>query len=181
MAYLYRHIRLDTNLPFYIGIGSGASFRRAHRSDGRSKFWRSVKNKTKIRVEIIMENLSWEEACEKEKEFIALYGVRSNCTGSLVNLTMGGEGAFGRRVSEATRRRIGVSVSGANHGMYRKSHTREARSRISEAGSKRVINTQTGEVFSSVKVAAAKIGLRPNTLSRKLSGIRSNNTTLKYY
>jgi hypothetical protein len=30
MAYVYRHIRLDKNEPFYIGIGSDSSFARAN-------------------------------------------------------------------------------------------------------------------------------------------------------
>ena len=30
MAYLYRHIRLDKNEPFYIGIGSDTNFKRAN-------------------------------------------------------------------------------------------------------------------------------------------------------
>ena len=29
MAYLYRHIRLDTNEIFYIGIGSDINYKRA--------------------------------------------------------------------------------------------------------------------------------------------------------
>ena len=30
MAYVYRHIRLDKNEPFYIGIGSDKTYKRAN-------------------------------------------------------------------------------------------------------------------------------------------------------
>ena len=41
MAYVYRHIRLDKNEPFYIGIGSDANYSR---SRGRL-FYINKKNK----------------------------------------------------------------------------------------------------------------------------------------
>lgn len=70
MIYLYRHIRLDKNEPFYIGIGKG---KRAYSKKSRNIHWLNIINSTPYEVEIILENLSWEEACEKEKEFIKLY------------------------------------------------------------------------------------------------------------
>jgi hypothetical protein len=42
MAYVYRHIRLDKNEPFYIGIGKDdySSFKRAyHTGNKRNKIW----------------------------------------------------------------------------------------------------------------------------------------------
>lgn len=106
MAYLYRHIRLDRNQPFYIGIGSDDSYKRAYDKRSRSKYWKSVINKTDYEVEILMEDLTWEEACEKEKEFISLYGRADLGTGILCNLTEGGEGVLGMKHSEETRKKI---------------------------------------------------------------------------
>ena len=74
MAYLYRHIRLDKNTPFYIGIGSDLKYNRANSIKDRNIFWKRIANKTQYRVEIMLDDLSWEEACEKEKEFIKIYG-----------------------------------------------------------------------------------------------------------
>jgi hypothetical protein len=37
MAYLYRHIRLDKNEPFYIGIGSDKQYKRAYNKIKLSK------------------------------------------------------------------------------------------------------------------------------------------------
>lgn len=92
MAYVYRHIRLDKNEPFYIGIGKGSTYERAYEKSKtkRSKFWSYISKKG-YEVEILMDNLTWEQACEKEKEFILLYGRKDLGTGTLVNLTIGGE------------------------------------------------------------------------------------------
>lgn len=95
MAYVYRHIRLDTNEPFYIGIGSDANYSRAFTKRSRNQFWFNITKKTEFAVEIILDNLSWEQACLKEIEFILLYGRRDINTGILVNMTNGGDGALG--------------------------------------------------------------------------------------
>ena len=95
MAYVYRHIRLDTNRPFYIGIGTdtNGTFKRANSLyKGRNRLHQNISNKTSVRVDIIMDELTWEEACEKEKELIMLYGRIDLGTGYLSNMTSGGDG-----------------------------------------------------------------------------------------
>lgn len=99
MAYLYRHIRLDNNVPFYIGIGRDKHFTRAKNSKERSRFWFFVTNKTGYEVEIMIDGISIEEAMVKEVEFIALYGRADLKKGTLVNMTDGGDGCNGRKVS----------------------------------------------------------------------------------
>lgn len=112
MAYVYRHIRLDKNEPFYIGIGNckKCGYPRAHSKFYRNKMWLQVLNESKISVEIIMDGLSYEEAKTKEKEFIKLYGRKDTGSGSLVNMTSGGQGAPNRT----------KSVAGTNNPMYGK-------------------------------------------------------------
>jgi len=94
MAYLYRHIRLDNNTPFYIGIGNDISYKRSKLAKCRNIFWKRIVNKTEYEIEIVLDNLTWEEACKKEKEFIKLYGRKDLGLGTLTNLTDGGEGQF---------------------------------------------------------------------------------------
>lgn len=94
MAYVYRHIRLDKNQPFYIGIGSDDNYTRAYTKDGRNPYWYNIVNKTSYEVEIIIDNITWGGACEKEKEFISLYR-RTKDGGVLCNITLGGEGKLG--------------------------------------------------------------------------------------
>jgi len=100
MAYLYRHIRLDKNEPFYIGIGSYP--KRAYSNRDRNKYWKNIVNNFGYEVDIVLDDLTWEEACKKEKEFISLYG-RFQFGGILCNMTDGGDGGFGVIVSEETK------------------------------------------------------------------------------
>ena len=79
MAYLYRHIRLDKNEPFYIGIGSDNVYKRANDKKGRNKIWYDIAAKTDYEVEILFDNISWDNACKKEIEFISLYGKKAKC------------------------------------------------------------------------------------------------------
>ena len=94
MAYVYRHIRLDKNEPFYIGIGNDKSFSRARERSNRNNHWTNIANQTDIEIEILCSDLTWEEARRKEVEFIKLYGRKDLGSGSLVNMTDGGEGAL---------------------------------------------------------------------------------------
>lgn len=105
-CYLYRHIRLDKNEPFYVGIGGLGEFDdygRAYTLSGRNDFWKRIVKKTRFEVEILFNNLSLKEAFEKEIEFIKLHGRRDLNLGTLCNLTSGGEGSPGVIPSEETR------------------------------------------------------------------------------
>jgi hypothetical protein len=51
MAYLYRHIRLDKNVPFYIGIGKyDDQFKRAYSVKNRNVYWNNIVNLTEYKV-----------------------------------------------------------------------------------------------------------------------------------
>lgn len=117
MAIVYRHIRLDKNEPFYIGIGDVEA--RAYNKVSRSKLWKNIA-KVGYEVEILFEGLTWEEACEKEKEFILLYGRRDLGTGTLVNLTDGGEGTFGYRHTEKVKEKLRNLYSGEKNRWFGK-------------------------------------------------------------
>ncbi len=110
MAIVYRHIRLDKNEPFYIGIG--LDLKRAYSKFGRGKFWNKIVDKTDYEVDILFDDITWEQACEKEKEFIALYGRKDKNSGTLVNLTDGGEGKINAIIFETTKHKISDSNKG---------------------------------------------------------------------
>ena len=91
--YLYCHYRADNGQPFYIGIGRNSLdnyYSRSKYKDNRTKHWKSIVAKYGYTIEIIMDNLSKEEAFEKEVEFIKLYGRKCD-GGILCNLSTGGE------------------------------------------------------------------------------------------
>jgi hypothetical protein len=112
MYYIYRHIRPDTNQVFYIGKGL-QNTKRAWESRRRNMHWNSVvsKNNGQYKVDIIMSDLSPEEACQKEIEFISIYGKKQD-DGTLVNWQDGGLQKGGYTLPEETKRRIGESAIG---------------------------------------------------------------------
>jgi hypothetical protein len=101
--YLYRHIRLDKNEPFYIGIGTinkksntiKSRYSRAYDKVGRNNIWKGITKRTEYEIEILLESNDRNFIIEREIEFISLYGRICNHTGSLTNLSEGGEGAYG--------------------------------------------------------------------------------------
>jgi hypothetical protein len=126
MAYVYRHIRLDKNEAFYIGIGkSDSDFNRAYSHKNRNVYWNNIVNVTKHRVEIMLQDITWDEACEKEIEFIDLYK-KNTQNGSLCNISDGGGGGYlseeinekrkrsliGHIVTQETRDKIGSKAKG---------------------------------------------------------------------
>lgn len=107
MAHVYRHIRLDKNEPFYIGIGVDDLGRRARDNKARrSKWWNRIVEKHGYEIHILFEDVSIEFAKEKEKEFIALYGRLDLGTGTLCNLTNGGDGINGWKAPAETIERM---------------------------------------------------------------------------
>ncbi len=118
--FLYRHIRLDKNEVFYIGIGTKkewftdyrTEYRRAFETINRKLYWKRIVAKTPYVVEIILESDDYNFIKEKEKEFIKSYGRKDLKLGTLTNLTNGGEGTLGYIATEEVRKRMGLSRKG---------------------------------------------------------------------
>lgn len=164
MAYVYRHVRLDKSEVFYVGIGSDEKYERSKTSKNRNKYWHNIVKNTPYEVEIMLDDLTWEEACEKEKEFIKLYGRKDLKEGTLVNMTDGGEGAFGVLVSEETKQKIRenhADISGVKNPMYGKKRddtwnkglTKETDSRLLQASEKLKSRERSEEHCSNISKA----------------------------
>lgn len=102
MYYLYRHIRLDKEIPFYIGIGTiykgksdGQIFKRAYSKSNRNNYWKNIVKKHGYYVEILFKSTNKSLILQKEVEFIDLYKMASE-GGILCNMTSGGEENFHR-------------------------------------------------------------------------------------
>jgi hypothetical protein len=132
MPYLYRHIRLDKNEPFYIGIGSDDDkYSRAYEKSRRNSHWTNIIKNTEYHVEILFEDITWEEACKKEMEFIKLYGRKDLKTGTLCNHTNGGEGLL--NPSKEIRDKKRLAMIGKNLGDTNGMKTPEARLKLSKS------------------------------------------------
>lgn len=144
MGYVYRHVRLDKNEVFYVGLSllDDPQYKRAYsRGDRRNQHWKNIINTTPYRVDIIMDDLTVEETYEKEKEFIKLYGRKDLGLGTLVNFTDGGEGSLGHVRSEEGKEKIRERMMGENNPMFGGNFSEEHRRKLSEA--------QTGKVRHS--------------------------------
>jgi hypothetical protein len=97
-----------------VGIGSESDgkYERANNRHRRNQKWFNIVAKTEYKVQIILDELTLDEAKEKEIEFISLYGRSDKKEGSLCNLTDGGEGNPGRIVSEEWRRNKSIEQKG---------------------------------------------------------------------
>jgi hypothetical protein len=110
MAVVYIHKRKDTGDVFYVGIGR--SERRAYVIQHRSEWWKRIVKKYGYIVEILLSDISWDEACVKEKELINFHGRANLGNGTLCNLTDGGEGTINVIVSDKTRQKMSISQIG---------------------------------------------------------------------
>jgi hypothetical protein len=113
MAGVYEHIRLDKNQPFYYGI-----FKKEYRpfeKTRRNNLWDKIVAKTDYKINIIKEGLTWEEACQMERDLIKQYGRIDKGTGILANLTDGGDGTVGLIRTEEHTKKISESQKGKTY------------------------------------------------------------------
>lgn len=125
--YVYRHIRLDTNTPFYVGKGMQT---RAYSHKNRNKYWKRIVKTAGYKVEIIQRNLVERDAFELECKFIKLYKQFRMCE---ANLTLGGEGATGWIAPVEFVKACSERFSGKNNPMYGRKFTLEHRMKMSAA------------------------------------------------
>jgi len=116
MAIVYQHKTIKDGTIFYIGIGT--KINRAYHFKNRSKFWKDFTKNHEFEVEILYENISYNEAKEIEKSLILSLGRKDQNKGNLVNQTDGGDGTLGviRNHSKDTKLKIS-----ANNGMHNES------------------------------------------------------------
>jgi predicted transcriptional regulator len=156
---VYRHIRIDKNEPFYIGIGN--RLERAYRKDGRNDIWNKIIAKTDYKVQILFDDVNEEFAKNKEKELIKLYGRIHYNDGTLANLTEGGDNI---ECPQSKRDKLRLANLG-------KKHTQETKDKISRNKKGKKHSEQ-----SKKNMGLSKIGLkRSEETKKKLSEIAFKN------
>jgi len=192
MYCIYRHVRLDDNSVFYIGIGDS---KRPYSKKSRNKYWHNIVQKCGYRVEIVVSDITWEDACSWEKYLISIYGRFNKGNGRLVNMTDGGEGSLGCTPTLETREKLSRLYKGIKWDEARKQSFREKRKPVSEEtrlkmslcrkghlhhNAKQVLNKATGDIYLTAKDAARSINMNYNTLLNMLRGVVNNKTEFEF-
>lgn len=137
LHYVYAYLRKSDNTPYYIGKGKG------------NRAWKGRHNvsipKDTSKIVILEANLSDIGACALERRYIQWYGRKDLGTGILHNLTNGGEGAPGVKLSKERKNQISkfwtgkpkswASRPGSLNSFYGKKHTIESRTKQSKVKS----------------------------------------------
>jgi hypothetical protein len=155
--YTYMHFRGDTGQPCYVGKGRGD---RAWSKGGRNPHWHNIEKAHGVRVELLA---LWSTNAEAVAHEVFLIDCLRSIGLPLVNITAGGEGALGRRLTDEAKARIGA----ANRGRKK---TPEQIARHSEAS--------LGRVFSAEhrsKLATAQRGVKrsPEEIAAYLPALRA--------
>lgn len=121
--YLYFHSNPSTNEVFYVGIGRSNSSRYISKRQ-RTILWQNYVGKygfisTKVGI-----CLTREQAIEMEKYWIKQFGRKDKGKGSLLNLTDGGEGAFGAVRSEEVKQRMSLAAKNRKRVIFTEEHRR---------------------------------------------------------
>lgn len=193
--YLYRHIRKDKNEPFYIGIGTKYqrhkyNHSRANAIHSANCIWLKIIAKSEYEVEILMESDNYEFIKQKEVEFIKLYGRIDLGTGTLANLTDGGEGIVGNICTEERKQKIGLANKGKKYygeknPFYGKKMSEELKAKLLEINrtrdkskdnrennKRKVVDLNNNITYKSVTELADKIGLTRDGLYRRFGTVK---------
>lgn len=131
---VYIHKKRCDGEVFYVGIGLP---QRPYDKKKRSRFWKLVVSKYDYDIEILHYNLSWESARDIEIQLIKEYGRRDLGEGTLVNLTNGGEGAYGRIPSLDHKNKVSKKLKKFRHDNpqlnKRYVHNQDVRNKISNS------------------------------------------------
>ena len=164
MAVVYQHRRRDTNEVFYIGIG--AKKNRAFVSTNRNLHWHNIVDKVGFEVDILIEGLSWENACKVEKGMITDYGRNNLGLGSLVNMTDGGEGTLNKMITPDQIIMI-AEIGKKNKGRKHSEESKEIR-RIKSTGFKH--KQETKEIIGKTHKDRPKSQEHRDKIAKALTG-----------
>ena len=153
-------------IPFYIGKGKNDRY-KVGRHLYRNTSNNLLKNKIRkvgvdnVGVIFLHTNLSEEEVFRQEKYWINYYGRRDLEMGTLCNLTEGGEGNSGRKLSVISKRKISKALKGFQHSESTKRKLREikeghtvsieTRQKISKANKGKKRSKETCQKLSDVR------------------------------
>lgn len=140
--YVYEHLKPNTGEVFYIGKGSK---NRAYQTRSRNNHWTNIVNKYGLEVNIIYNNLTNQEAGQKEIDLIEFYGLDNLC-----NMTQGGDGCVS--LKQESKDKISNSLKG-------KIQSQESKDKRSASLKKTWQNPALIELKSNQSKELSKLGI----------------------
>ena len=181
MAIVYKHTKPNNDI-FYIGIG--VVKKRAYSKHGRNNHWHNTVNKYGYNVEILFDNIDYLEAKQIESYLIKYYGRKDLGLGNLVNMTDGGEGALNMNLKERELRRERMKTYNSKEKDYSFTQSEDYKLKMSESTKgkwcKKIINKESGLIYSSLRAASESVKINYTTLSSMLNNKIENKTNLKW-
>ena len=189
--YVYLHRKLSTGDIFYVGIGCQPKYGRVFEERKRNPLWFSIARKHGVQPEIIGDFLTKKQAVELEKGVIKTLGRRDINTGSLSNMTIGGDGVSGKPLSKEHKEKLSRAHSGKNNYWWGKKLSGAHREKIRKSNtgnfvgskhptSKQVLHLETGVVFDCAREAAECFNIKYSTLKSMLNSTNSNRSGMMY-
>jgi hypothetical protein len=165
--FIYLHKNPINGEIIYIGIG--ANKYRPFNFNERNPIWkRYVSKHGEPQVEIIHENLSKKEACKLEIKYINQYGRRLDNSGTLCNISIGGEGGNkGIIWTDEQNKSRAESRRGYKH---------------SEETKNKMRNKKLGKPLSKEhrkKISESRLGVKQPNISKALTGKKQSIEEIK--
>ena len=155
---VYLHKKPNGDI-FYVGIGTN---KRPYEKFRKNVYWKNITNKyPNYIIEIIEENLTWEDACIIEKQLIRKYGRKCD-GGILCNITLGGDGVYGLKHSQETKEKL-KKMSTGNKNCVGFKHTEITKVNMSKSHLGKITPKEVREKMSKTHLG------RPGRESDKLN------------
>jgi len=172
-VYVYRDPRpLKKDQPVYVGKGTGdrdiSHWSKGSHNKPFQDFISHLKQRGLVAIlDRVFETKSEDEAFAKEIELIALYGRRNLGTGTLFNLTDGGEGGSGTVRTPAHK---------AVDSKFTKEHWQDPEYRTKVVAAQQAAQS-TPEARANKSIASTEAWAKPETRQKRQEGIKQARST----
>lgn len=172
--YVYGHYRLDTNNLFYVGIGTkqpnDKGHYRANTHKDRNPIWKSIVRRAGYRIEVLFDSLTKDEAVNTEISLIQKHGRIIFNNGTLSNITDGGEGVWGLKMSDCAKEKMRIAKIGFKH-------TDEAKEKIRLTSTGRGLPESAKKLIATYQIGNKNgVGKRSQEFKDHLSRIKTGLT-----